>query len=87
MIATGIAAGAVFADFYLNRGCDPDAGPSCSAPVVGLVAGGVVMLGAALLDDGWLARGPAASSPPSAALTPGLIVTSRVGLVSLAGRF
>jgi hypothetical protein len=49
------------------------------------------MLGAAILDDFWLARGPAASlpaSPPAcAALTPSLVVTSRLGLVSLAGRF
>jgi hypothetical protein len=91
MVATGIAAGAVFADFYLTRGCDPDAGPPCGAPVAGLVAGGAVMLGAAILDDVWLARGPAASPPASppacAALTPSLVVTSQLGLVSLAGRF
>ena len=87
MVAAGLAASAVFADFYLNRGCDPDAGPPCGAPVVGLVAGGAVMLGAAILDDLWLARGPAASAPALAALTPSLVVTSQFGLVSLAGRF
>jgi hypothetical protein len=31
MVATGIAGGAVFADFYLTRGCDPDAGPPFAA--------------------------------------------------------
>jgi hypothetical protein len=87
MVAAGIASGAVFADFYLTRGCDPDAGPPCGAPVVGLVAGGAVMLGAAILDDVWLARGPAASPPACAALMPSLVVTSQLGLVSLAGRF
>lgn len=88
MLATGMAAGAVFADFYLNRGCDPDAGPPCGAPVVGLVAGGALMLGAAILDDAWLARGSAASSPPiGAGLTPHLVVTPQLGLFSVAGRF
>jgi hypothetical protein len=87
MVATGIAAGAVLADFYLSRGCDPDGGPPCGAPVGGLVAGGAVMLGVAILDDVWLARGPAASPPACAALMPSLVVTSRLGLVSFAGRF
>lgn len=87
MVATGIAAAAVFADFYLSRGCDPDAGPPCGGPVVGLVAGGAVMLGAAILGDVWLARGPATSPPACTSLAPSLVVTSRVGLVSLAGRF
>jgi hypothetical protein len=87
VVATGIAAAAVFADFYLRRGCDPDAGPPCGAPVVGLVAGGAVMLGAAIMDDVWLARGPATSPLASTALTPSLVVTSQVGLVSFAGRF
>jgi hypothetical protein len=87
MVATGIAAGAVFADLYLTRGCDPDAGPPCGALVAGLVAGGAVTLSAAILDDFWLARGPAASPPASAALMPSIVVTSQLGLVSFAGRF
>jgi hypothetical protein len=88
ILATGMATGALFADFYLHRGCDPDVGPPCGAPVVGLVTGGALMLGAAILDGAWLARGPAASAPAvRAGLTPSLVVTPQLGLFAVAGRF
>jgi len=88
ILATGAASGALFADFYLNRGCDPDAGPPCSAPLTGLLIGGAAMLGAAILDDVWLANDDSASPPrPVATLTPSLLVTSQLGLLSFAGRF
>ncbi len=88
ILATGLATGAVFADFYLHRGCDPDGGPPCGAPVVGLVTGGALMLGAAILDSAWLAHGPATSAPAvRSGLTPSLVVTPQLGLFAVAGRF
>ena len=45
------------------------------------------MLGAAILDDVWLARGPATTPPARTSLTPSLVVTPQVGLVSFGGRF
>ena len=86
ILAAGLASGAVFADFYLNRGCDPDGGPPCGGPVTGLVIGGAVMLGAAILDDVWLANDRLPQGP-GATLTPSLVVTPQLGLLSLAGRF
>jgi hypothetical protein len=86
LLAAGIAAGAVFMDFYVNRGCDPDAGPPCGAPIIGLVAGGAALLGAAILDD-LRARAPIAPPTARTSLTPSLVVTPQLGLVGVAGRF
>lgn len=86
LLAAGVAAGAVFLDFYASRGCDPDVGPPCGAPVAGLIAGGAALLGAAILDD-WRARTPVAAPPARALLTPSLVVTPQLGLVGVAGRF
>jgi hypothetical protein len=93
ILAAGAASGAVFADFYFNRGCDPDGGPPCGVPVTGLVIGGAVMLGAAILDDVWLANDHLpndrvdAPQRPVATFTPSLVVTPQLGLLSFAGRF
>jgi hypothetical protein len=88
ILAAGAASGAVFADFYFNRGCDPDGGPPCGAPLTGLIIGGAAMLGVAILDDVWLANDrPASPSSPAATLTTSLVVTPQLGLFSLAGRF
>ena len=88
ILAAGVASGAVFADFYLNGGCDPDGGPPCGEPLAGLLIGGAAMLGAAIADDVWLANDRPVSPPrPVATWTPSLLVTPQLGLLSLAGRF
>ena len=88
VLAAGLGYGAMFAEFYFNRGCDSEGGPPCYAPITGLVIGGAVMLGAAILDDVWLAK-DRVESPPRSAVNwrPSVIVTPQLGLFSVAGRF
>jgi len=72
---------------YTSQGCDDDGAVDGRCALwPGLLAGGIALGGAALLDDLLIAR---THAPPArgVSLAPGVVVTSNLGFVSLGGRF
>lgn len=88
-LASGLAT-AVFIGVYTSGGCDGDAtadAPSCHRESA-ILLGSLVLAGAAVVDDVWVARRSEPPAPrPRATLTPGLVVTPNLGMVSVGGAF
>jgi hypothetical protein len=83
--ALGLATGAIIEDILYHR-CDGDVNP-CGAPIAGIFAGAMIAIGAAAIDDAFLARVPVEPTAARARLAPGLAVGRNLAVLSFAGRF
>ena len=84
-----VVAGFIFFANYIGVGCDGDGSVDGRCEVwPGLLAGGIVLAGATLLDDLLIARTRRRAAPARrVSLAPGVVITPNVGLLSLGGRF
>ena len=87
--AAAMAVAIVFVS-YTSQGCDSDGSVSrdnCELGL-GLVAGGLMLAGAAILDDLRIAHpAPEPNARKRSSLTPGLVITPNLGFASLGGSF
>lgn len=87
--AAAMAVAIIFVS-YTSQGCDSDGSvskDSCELGL-GLVVGGVMLAGAAILDDLRIAHpAPEPTARKRSSLTPGLVLTPNRGFFSLGGSF